>query len=57
MVNILLGWVAIDAACLAAAIVKPDNWLFWLGMRGLPIDFLLGLIIVGMFFFGKGEES
>jgi hypothetical protein len=51
--RIFLVWLAADVACLA--IGMRWNWLLGIGVRGLPIDFLFGMIILGQYLHENGK--
>ncbi len=47
---VLLVWLAVDVSCLA--IGKPQSSLYGFGVRGLVIDFVLGVIVLGLYIRG-----
>jgi hypothetical protein len=46
-------WLIVDVACLAIGI--RWKWLFGMGVWGLPIDFLLGIFILGQYLQENGK--
>jgi hypothetical protein len=51
--RLFLVWLIVDVGCLA--IGKPGNWLFGIGVKGLGIDFLLGILILGQYLHENGK--
>jgi hypothetical protein len=53
VLRVFIVWLIADLACLA--IGTRWNWLLGLGVRGLGIDLLLGVIILGQYLHDKGK--
>ncbi len=51
--RIFLVWVIADVACLAVG--TRWNWLFGVGVRGLVLDFLFGILILGQYLHENGK--
>ena len=49
LLRFFVAFLLVDLGCIA--IGKPPGWLHSLGERGLAIDFLLLLVIVGFYIF------
>jgi hypothetical protein len=44
---VFLVWLATDLGCIAFA--HPQAWLYELGVRGLVIDFVLGIVVLALY--------
>ena len=53
LLRIFLVWVIADVASLA--IGMRWNWLFGVGVRGLELDFLFGILILGQYLHENGK--
>ena len=53
LLRVFLVWLIVDVACLA--IGARWNWFLDMGMRGLVIDFLLGVLILGQYLHDNGK--
>jgi hypothetical protein len=53
LLRIFLVWLFADVACLV--IGMRWKWLLGIGVRGLPIDFLFGIIILGEYLNESGK--
>jgi hypothetical protein len=51
--RVFMVWLIVDVACLAIGI--RWKWLFGMGVWGLPIDFLLGIFILGQYLHENGK--
>jgi len=51
--RIFLAWLIADVACLALGV--RWNWFLGMGVRGLLIDFLLGVIVFGQYLQENGK--
>lgn len=47
LLRLFLMWVGLDVMCLL--IGAWQGWLFDIGIRGLIIDFLLGVLVLGQY--------
>ena len=53
LLRVFLIWLIVDAVCLAIGMWW--NWVFGMGVRGLVIDLLLGILILGQYLHGNGK--
>ena len=51
--RIFLVSVIADVACLAIGV--RWNWLFGVGVRGLVLDFLFGILVLGQYLHENGK--
>jgi hypothetical protein len=49
LLHVCMVLLLADVGCLALG--KPQSWLYSLGMRGVMIDFLLLLVVCGLYLF------
>jgi hypothetical protein len=53
LLRVFLVWLIVDIACLA--IGTRWNWFLGMGVRGLLIDFLFGILILGRYLHENGN--